>query len=147
MENFFASISPTTIWAVLGLVLIILEAVTSGFFLLFFGISALLVAVAKLLGMDHLNGELLIFASGGILGILVFRKKMMASFMPPGQTRVDENKEIILSHAIHPHGQAHIEYQGVMWTAENPTDVDMPKGTRVLIARTESTKLILKPKL
>lgn len=141
------NLTPTTLWAIFGLILIILEVLTTSFFLLFFGVSALLVAGFKLIGLNHMNTEILIFALGGVAGILVFRKKLLTSFTSPTtEASVDNNKEITLSHAIAKGTEGKIEYQGTTWTALNPTNTDMPKGSKVLIEKTESTKLILKHK-
>ncbi len=141
------NLTPTVVWAIFGLALIVLEVLTTSFFLLFFGISALIVAAFKLCGLSHVNAELFIFTLGGLGGILVFRKKLLTSIKPASiGAAVDSNKEIILSHAIANGHEAKIEYQGTTWTALNNTAIDMPKGSKVLIEKTESTKLILKHK-
>jgi len=142
------NLSPTVLWAIFGLGLIIAEVLTTSFFLLFFGISALLVAGLKLCGLQHTNAELFIFTIAGLAGILVFRKKLLSSFKPTSEgAAVDNNKEITLTHAVAQGSEAKIEYQGTTWTASNPTNTDMHKGDKVLIEKTESTKLILKHKL
>lgn len=142
------NLSPTVIWAIFGLGLIIAEVLTTSFFLLFFGVSALLVAAIKLCGLQNINAEIFIFTVAGLAGIFIFRKKLLTSFKPSTEgAAVDNNKEITLTHSVAKGCEAKIEYQGTTWTALNPTDKDMHKGDKVLIEKTESTKLILKHKL
>lgn len=140
MEN----ISPTVIWAVFGLLLIVTEMFTATFFLLFFGLAALLVAGARLIGLDHFNTELLIFSILGVASILIFRKKLVSGLQPADSSKTDENEILILSETVPAGLEGKIEYQGSQWTACNDTDRDMAKGSKVAIAKTQGAKLILK---
>lgn len=53
------------LWAVLGIILIVAEVFTAGFVLLWFGVGALLAALAAFLGVGLL-GQFLIFAAASI---------------------------------------------------------------------------------
>ena len=50
------------LWCILGVVLIVAEIFTTGFVLLWFGIGALLAALASFVGIDSLGIQFLIFA-------------------------------------------------------------------------------------
>lgn len=142
MEN----ISPTIIWAIFGICLIILEIFTTTFFLLFFGISALIVAIMKGLFLDHLTTEIFLFAIIGSLGILVFRKKVVESFKTTASVRGDAEQLVVIDAPIKIAGTGTVMYQGVPWIAINNSDHDFVTGEEVLIERTDGIKLILKEK-
>lgn len=135
-----------TFWAVLGLVLIIAEVVTLSFVLLFFGASALLVAAAKLFGLNHLAIEILLFGLGGVGGLLLFRKKLVHAMSSRKGMHIDQETTVILTSKVPAKGRAEIEYQGTTWTALNESDKDLNAGEEVLISRTEGVKLIIAPK-
>ncbi|OVE80656.1 hypothetical protein BVY03_05730, partial [bacterium K02(2017)] len=121
-------ISPTTIWACLGIALIVIEIFSSTFFLLFFGISALVVALIRVIGLDHLAAELTIFALIGMAGTLVFRKKILKSFASKQEVNIDKDKVITLSEDIAAHQSGSIQYRGSPWSALNDSDYDLKKG-------------------
>ncbi len=54
------------LWCILGAILIVAEIFTTGFVLLWFGVGALLAALAGLLGVDSLVIQFLIFAGVSI---------------------------------------------------------------------------------
>jgi membrane protein implicated in regulation of membrane protease activity len=113
--------------------------------LLFFGVSALLVALAKFLGLNNLPLEIVLFAVLGIGSMLLFRKKMQFSLKTQSGLSIDRNALIVLTHDIPAHGTAAVTYQGVSWTAVNETDSDFKKGNKVYVQRTDGVKLIVLP--
>ena len=68
-------ISPTWMWAIAGILLLMLEIATASFFIMFFGLSALIVAFLVHFGLSDIAWQILIFASLGGMGIFVFRSK------------------------------------------------------------------------
>ena len=137
-------ISATYIWAIIGIALIITEVFTNTFFILFFGISALAVALLRMFGLDHLATEIIIFAVVGTAGTLIFRKKIMESFHSTSSVSQDKDTKVILTHEIPAGGMAAIIYQGSTWTAVNESSRDFKKGEAVLIDRVEGVKLVVK---
>ena len=133
-------------WAVLGMVLIIVEIVSLSFVLLFFGASALLVAGAKLAGLDHAAIEIALFAMGGVAGLLLFRKKLQDALTTRKALHIDKETLIILSAKVPAKGRSDIQYQGTTWTALNESDLDLNIGDEALISRTDGVKLIIRPK-
>jgi membrane protein implicated in regulation of membrane protease activity len=133
--------SATLIWATLGVALVLMEVFTSTFVLLFFGVAAFLVAGLKLVGLNHLPGEICLFGGFGILGSLLLRGRIRDSLKGTATYRSDET--VYLDQDIPPRGVASISYQGTPWTAVNDTDKVMLKGSKVLITRTEGVKLFL----
>lgn len=142
----FQNISPTVLWAVAGLALIVAEMFTATFFLLFFGIAGLIIAMARhFFGLDHLNTELSMFAAIGVAGVLIFRGKLLSSFQSKDKgAKIDEDRTLVLSDDVPAGSEAKVNYQGTQWTAINNTAEHMAKGTRVAIDHTDGIKIILK---
>jgi len=136
--------TPTLLWAVLGVCLIVVELLTSSFFLLFFGISALIVSGLRVIGLDHLSIEMAIFAVLGLAGTLIFRKKIRMSMQSSKKIKGDRDQRITLSKDIPANGSGSIVYRGTTWTALNNSEYDMKKGETAFIERLEGVKIILK---
>lgn len=130
-------------WVALGLALVIAEMFSMALVLLFFGIGALVVAIGKYLGLNHLPTETALFAAIGIGGLLFLRKKIRHSLVK-GPPAFNPHQEIILSTHIPARGKAQIEYQGTVWTGVNESDETLKKGAKVRIERTDGIQLVLK---
>ncbi|MCP5464077.1 MAG: NfeD family protein [Deltaproteobacteria bacterium] len=136
-------LSPAIIWAIIGIVLIIFEIFTTTFFLLFFGISALLVAGLKSFGFDNVALEIFLFALLGISGTFVFRGKILSSFKGNKELRNDIGQSITITNPIPKGKKGQIEYRGSTWTAINNSDSDFEPEDNAIIERIEGVKIIL----
>ncbi|MFH1356563.1 MAG: NfeD family protein [bacterium] len=140
-------ISPTVIWAVVGLALIILEIFTTSFFLLFFGVAALLVSCVRLFGLDNLSIELLIFALLGGAGLLFFHRRLKEAFKASGKSiSLDKEKDITVTEDIPAGQKGSIRHQGSPWKAINTSDVDLKEGDIAIIDSVDGITLNLKKK-
>lgn len=137
--------SSTTLWAVVGLICIILEMMSATFVLLFFGVAALVVAVVKLGGLDNITIEVALFSFISVMSLVLFRKKVKANFQKEVSMKLDANQVIKISSDIPARGQASIMYQGSPWTAINESERGLKSGESVEIIRTEGIKLIVRP--
>jgi membrane protein implicated in regulation of membrane protease activity len=137
--------SPTLIWAIVGVALLIAEMFTGTFVLLFLGIAAIVVAGLRLIGLDHLSMEILIFAVVSLLQVFFFRKKIKYAMSKTQTFSIDQEGKLILSVDVPAHSEVQITYQGSVWTAVNDTDQNMQRGERAKIMRTEGIKLIIAP--
>lgn len=134
-------------WVIVGLVLLAAEMLTFTFVLVFFGLGALLVALAKwAFNLESMPIEILLFAAMSVGGLLLLRGKLCSSWSSRGSAGVaiDEGKVIFLTREVPAKGRAEIEYQGTVWTAENESDVHLPKGARAVIVRTDGLTLVIK---
>ena len=138
---FLDEMSRTILWTLIGVALLCVEITTLSFFLLFFGISALVVAGARLVGLDYLPFEILLFAAGGAAGALLLRKHLVRT---RERYHTDHNQRVELSADVVPGGTTTIEYQGSQWTAVNGSDETLKKGDVVGIERCDGVKLVLK---
>lgn len=139
-------ISPTVIWACVGIALIVLEIFTTTFFLLFFGIAALVVSVIKLFGLEDLPTELIIFAAIGLAGTLIFRKKIMKSISSKPDLKIDKDKVVTVTEDIASKETGSITYRGSPWKAFNDSDYDLKKGDSAIISKIDGIRLILTQK-
>ncbi len=136
----------TVIWLVVGLVLLIAELLHLGFVLLFFGVSAVIVALVKLLGLNNLPIELVIFAVVGLSGLGLFRNKLVHALQSKKGLHIDKDVVFVLNNDVPAKGRAGVEYQGTSWTAMNESDIELKKGQEAVIVRTEGVRLVIKPR-
>jgi inner membrane protein len=140
-------ISPTVIWAIVGLTIIILEIFTTSFFLLFFGVAALIVSCVRLFGLDNLSIELLIFALLGGAGLLFFHRRLKETFQASGKKiSIDKEKNITITEDIPAGQKGSVQHHGSPWTAINISDVDLKEGDVAIIDSVDGITLKLKIK-
>lgn len=136
----------TLIWSLVGLALLAAEMMTGTFVLLFFGISALIVAVTRLFGVDSLALDLVLFALIGAAGIFFFRPRIKEAVEKRNKGyEADRNSVFTLSADIPAHGTTSVLYQGTTWTAVNAGDQPLSAGQKVLISKVEGVKLHVLP--
>ena len=141
-----SGLSPTVIWAILGMALLAVEIFTQSFVLAFFGAAALLVALVKATtGLESLVTETFMFAGTGFACILLFRSKLVKALGKKGDFAADKSQIIVLTADVPPHSMAKIEYQGTAWDAYNDTDRTLRSGDKVVVVNTEGIKLIIRP--
>lgn len=135
--------NPTIIWAIVGLTLIVIEVFTATFFLVFFGVSAFVVAGLSLIGLSHPAWQIIAFALIAIAGVVLLRKKLVSTLTAKKGLPGDEMQSIVLTEDVPAGGSTNIMYQGTTWTALNGTDTPFKKGDKALIARMDGVKIIL----
>ncbi len=140
-------LSPTIIWACIGIGLIIFEVFTTTFFLLFFGIAGIVVALTRVAGLvDHIPTEIIIFSVLGILGTLIFRKKMMQSIHSRNPVNIDVGSSVTVTEEIASKSEGSITYRGSPWKAFNNSDYTLKTGDFAIIENIEGVKIILNKK-
>lgn len=146
MENIFSSFN---IWIIIGIILIILEFMAPGVFLVWLGVAALVTGILGLIFPMNLMAYLLVFSALSLASVLVGRKiyahsndmedetenlnERIESYM--GQTYIVE-EDII-------HGRGRVRVDDSSWLAF--ADEDIPKGTEVRIIASEGTALKVEP--
>ena len=145
MENF--SFANPWFWAILGVVLLVLEVFTQVIIMIFFGLAALVVAIAAWqFGLTEFAYQILAFSVLGTLGLLAFRGRILANFRKGAPDyQPDQNQSVTLESAIAAGGEGRVQYQGTPWTAINETAVALPVGARASIVRIEGNKIFIKP--
>ena len=135
------------IWAILGIILMALEAVIPGFVIFFFGLGALITALAALLpgiGTAYwLQAIIWIASSAGSMAFL--RKKLDKVFK--GKLIENKSSEYIGKRAvvieeISPEKPGRIRFEGTSWKAESYTET-IPEGEEVEILEKENLTCVV----
>lgn len=136
-------------WLVLGLLLLVAEvAVAGGFFLMFFGASALVVGALVGLGVvGPLWLQLVLFAVLATVALLALRGRLLARFRVPAEAtaRIEAKamSEALLLEDLPAGATGRAEMQGTTWNATNTGGAPLAKGDRVAVARVEGLTLLV----
>lgn len=135
-------------WLILGLFLAGAEIMAPGdFFLLFFGIAALI--VGGLAGFDLVVAEWLqwlLFSVFAIVSLLVFRPPLIrmsrAQESHPVDTMIGEDAILLEDLGAGQTGKA--ELRGTTWSARNTGRASLHKGQRVRVSKVDGLTLWLR---
>jgi membrane protein implicated in regulation of membrane protease activity len=123
-------------WIFLGIGLLILEVMTPGLVSLFFGLSALTVALCAWLLPLSQALQWLFFSVFSIMYILLLRKSIKKVFS--GDKEVSHNvsdeftgKLAVVVEAIAPNRPGRVEFCGCNWTAEAHDEVPVGASVRI----------------
>ncbi len=127
-------------WMVLGLILMGLELATpGGFYLFFFGLSALLVGAASGLGLLLPDWtQWLLFSLIAVLSLLVFRGPLARAMKrPDGQPEVDSlvGEQAVVLHPMAVGAMGKVELRGSAWNACNAGPSVLTKDQRCRVDR------------
>lgn len=155
MEMF--SINASLFWFLLGIFFMVLEAVTPGFFLMFFGLGAWATS-AVLFFVPSLGQNLqwIIFIAVSVASLLIFRRKLKSFFR--GRLAGDDNmedavlrdqyigREVLILEDVCAAKPGLAEFNGTNWQArtEGPA---IAAGERATVIRIDGLTLILEPRL
>jgi hypothetical protein len=134
-------------WMVLGLALLAAEMTTpGGFYILFFGLSALLVGSLAGLGIVTVDWlQWLLFSVIAIGSLLVFRGPLMARLSHGRKTHPDVDSMVgevaIPLEALPAGGTGKAELRGTTWTAKNVGPTAFGKGQRGKVTKVDGLTL------
>jgi hypothetical protein len=137
-------------WMLLGLLLLAGELMTpGGFWLMFFGLGALVVGLLGLAGLAlPVWLQWLLFAGLSIGAALVFRKPLLRKLeakTPKGRAD-DLSGEIATPTApIAPGAVGKAELRGTVWNARNAAARALGAGERCRVVRVDGLQLLLEP--
>jgi len=138
-------------WAVFGLLLAAAELLTpGGFFVIFFGLGGVVVAVLAALGLaEPLWLQLLLFSVFSVVSLLLFRNPLlrwMARHTPP-PTQVDNlvGESAVAVVAIEPGGMGRAELRGASWSARNEGTLRIEAGARCRVTRVDGLMIGIQP--
>lgn len=137
-------------WLLLGLVLIVAEmAAPGGFYIIFFGVAAVLVGVLAGIGAGGpLWLQLLLFTLLSIGSLWLFRSRLLTWFQrdpqaPPIDTLVGEIGTA--SEDLAPGATGRVELRGSAWTGRNQGTVAIGRGARCRVVRVDGLTLGVEP--
>lgn len=137
-------------WLLIGFGLLGTEILTpGGFYLLFFGLAALVVGVLVGLGMEEpIWLQWLLFSGLSIGSLLLFRGPLLARMqsVERGTPEVDSlvGERAICLEDLSPGGIGKAELRGSTWTARNAGQASLAKGQRGRVERVEGLTLWIK---
>jgi hypothetical protein len=136
-------------WLLLGVVLIALEmAASGGFYIIFFGVAAVVIALLELAGLGApLWLQLLMFSALSIASLLFFRNPIMRELNLGGgaadiDTLATETGSVI--EAMAPGANGRVEVRGTSWSARNVGATPLSSGARCVVVRSERLTLLVK---
>lgn len=137
-------------WLLLGLVLLAAELATpGGFYILFFGLAALI--VGALAGMEWLNTawlQWLLFSILSILSLFLFRNSLllwMNAHEPVENVDSMIGETAVLTEDVPPGNPGKVELRGTIWSARNAGQTVLAKGHRARVEKIEGLTLWIKP--
>lgn len=130
-------------WVAIGMVLAVLEmAGPGGFFIIFFGVGALVVGLLSLAGLaGPAWTQWLLFSAISVVSLLLFRRPLLAWMRRhegPAQP-IDrlEGEIAVPAEDIAPGAMGRAELRGSMWSARNAGATVLVRGQRCVVARVD----------
>jgi len=136
---------PWWVWIVLGGVLLVAEVfLPTDFFLVFFGVAALVLGIVGLVapGLPPF-AEWLLYAVLSVMTLLLFRRRLQRRFTHDHVAGVDSlvGQAAIAREPIAPGSRGQVELRGTVWTAKNSGTVAIQSGDRCVVESVDGLTL------
>jgi membrane protein implicated in regulation of membrane protease activity len=141
-------------WFILGVFFLVLEALTPGFFLMFFGLGAWLVSALIYFVPLGRNWQWFIFIGLSAAGLLIFRSRLKSIFQgrPAADGPLDDpffinqyvGREVVALKDMAPGRPGLAELNGSNWQARTENQ-NIAAGQRARVLRLEGLTLVLEP--
>lgn len=133
-------------WMILGAVLLGAElfAVDAQFYLVFLGVSAVVVGLASLFGIVMPEwGQWLTFAIVALLFFVTFRKALYNKIRGGGQGFADtiSGGSVTVTDEVLPGADGRAKYRGSEWTVRNVGDSAISAGARAKVVQVDGLTL------
>jgi len=138
-------------WIAVGALVLSAELafVDAAFYLVFIGLSALLVGALVLGGVAlPFWGQWLLFAGLAVGSLVLFRERVYGRMRPPPESEIAEGvagATAVAEAAIAPGAQGAVLLRGSRWSARNDGDVSIEAGARCRVERADG--LVLRVRL
>ena len=135
-------------WVILSAILIVGEILTTGFFLLPFGIGAAAAAATTWFGLGPV-GQWIVFLAVSVPSLLLLKRFADHMTRSRDPLRVASDRAVgktgIVLEAVRPHGGGGRVKVGLEdWRAEPEDPVDIPEGSVIEVLRVEGTHLVVR---
>ncbi len=150
MDTIKDFLKPEIIWFLIGLVLLIMEFVSPGLIIAFFGVGAWIVALVCLITDIGINTQLIIFIIASVLSLLCLRKWLKGIFM--GHSVLKQNlkenldefvgQKAVVKEKIVSKAGGKVEFHGTNWLAQ--ADEEIAEGVMVQIISKDNITLKVK---
>ncbi|MFN8061954.1 MAG: NfeD family protein [Vicinamibacterales bacterium] len=138
-------------WLVVGLVCAAIELATpGGFFMIFFGVAGVVVALLVLAGAaGPAWSQWLLFSAISVMALVFFRAPLLRALQrsTPHRHAMDTlvGETAVVVDALPPGGIGKAELRGTVWTAKNTTAVALAPGQRCRVTRVDGLQIGLAP--
>jgi len=134
-------------WFVAGAILLLMEFIIPGIFVLFFGIGAMITSLCVYLFHPSLGIQFLIFSSTSILSLVLLRSYLLQRLYKKDNI-VDYDEEFVGALAIcvediEPEEEGKIDFKGTVWRAISA--ISVAKGEKVKIINKAGLILEVEP--
>jgi membrane protein implicated in regulation of membrane protease activity len=137
-------------WFVLGLFLVLVElAAAGGFYIIFFGIAAILVGLLSSVNAAGPVGvQILLFSVLSVVSLLLFRTRLVERFQgDPQSPQVDQLIDeigVVLDDLV-PGAVGKVELRGSSWSARTVSGSILARGTRCRVTGVDGLTLSVEP--
>jgi membrane protein implicated in regulation of membrane protease activity len=136
-------------WLLLGLLLMLAELATpGGFYIIFFGLGAVLAGVLALAGVSDTSVQMLIFIAASAASLVLFRSRVLGWFQhdpqaPAVDAMVGETATAV--EGLVPGAIGKVELRGSFWSARNASGGELVPGARCRVLGVEGLLLVVGP--
>ena len=137
-------------WLALGLILIALElAASGGFYIIFFGVSAIVIAILNLAGLGGpFWVQLVLFSILAVGSLLVFRNPLLR-WLKLDRPGVDVDSIVgglaVPLEDIAPGAVGRAELRGTVWSARNRGTRPVSRGERCRVVTIDQLMILIEP--
>ena len=136
------------IWIAIGIICMIIEIITPGFWFFSFGVGAIVAGIAGRPFDDNIIIQLIIFSVSTLISFLLMKR--FAGFLLKKDTGNETNiyalkdKTGVVTKIILPHQKGYVKINGEEWSAVSgdPT-ITLAEGSLVKIQKVEGNKVIV----
>lgn len=132
------TISPVTLWLIVGIVFIIMEMFIPGLIIGFFGLGALITCLTTFIGITtNFTSQMITFSVLSILLLLLFQKALQKKIHGKNEDTTNFNiqigKVVPVTEFIDPEeGPGKVKYQGAIWSASSEDKIAPGESARVI---------------
>jgi membrane protein implicated in regulation of membrane protease activity len=139
-------VSPVFVWAIVGIILFIVELMTLTFVFAFFGVGALIVSLTTWVGITPgLNAQLAVFSVSSLFMTFVLRKTAKKLFFGSHDAPPDyKGQKVKVARAIPVSGEGTISYRGSEWIAFSDSAEMISEGSTVEIVSLDGIRAKVK---
>jgi len=138
---------PWMIWVAIGLICIIIEIFTPGFLFMSFGIGAIITGLFEWLFTIGVPYQILVFAIVTFIVFLFMRKiskKIISDETESSNVDALIGKKGTVTKEIPVDGRGYVKIGGEVWSAISEETSNLQKNDKVIVAKLEGNKLIVK---
>ena len=136
-------------WIAMGLVLAAIELATpGGFFIIFFGVGAVVVGLLRVAGfLEPAWAQWLAFSVIALVALRLFRKPLLARLQGNDVGVVDSlvGNTALPSNALEPGGRGKAEVRGALWNAHNVGERAVGARERCRVVAVNGLELDIRP--